>query len=224
MSCAIQQINPQPPSVLLTSSADSSKMKLLAFSFQEQQAATVTGVYRQFVYLVLVITSSAVVYIFQNGVLYRIDTATFWPFLANFGYFFLANLPTFWCISTVQNYAVAYLIWQIWTTAICVPTSGNWKLNNASQAGSTAPAYRIESITQSAAIKLRFYCTMLISATLILLVYLFSSNKYKIMCNLLHCSQRHLAVLIAPRGMTLFLLLDQPTNRVTSKLEKFRKE
>ena len=86
MSYAIQQINPQPPSVLLTSSADASKMKLLAFSFQEQQAATVTGVHRQFVYLILVNTSSAVVYIFQSGVLFSIENATF---LANFGYFFL---------------------------------------------------------------------------------------------------------------------------------------
>ena len=85
MSYAIQQINPQPPSVLLTSSADASKMKLLAFSLQEQQAATVTGVHRQFVYLVLVTTSSAVVYNFQSGVLFSIENATF---LANFGYFF----------------------------------------------------------------------------------------------------------------------------------------
>ena len=86
MIYAIQQINPQPPSVLLTSAADASKMKLLAFSLQEQQAATVTGVHRQFVYLV--ITSSAVVYIFQAGILFRIDNATFWPILADFGYFF----------------------------------------------------------------------------------------------------------------------------------------
>ena len=82
MSYAIQQINPQPPSVLLTSSADASKMKLLAFSLQEQQAATVTGVHRQFVYLILVNTSSAGVYIFQAGVLFSIENAKFWPFWA----------------------------------------------------------------------------------------------------------------------------------------------
>ena len=92
MSYAIQQINPQPPSVLLTSSADASKMKLLAFSLQEQQAATVTGVHRQFVYLVLVTTSSAVVYNFQSGVLFSIENATF---LANFGYFFFCEFRHF---------------------------------------------------------------------------------------------------------------------------------
>ena len=93
MSYAIQQINPQPPSVLLTSSADASKMKLLAFSLQEQQAATVTGVHRQFVYLVLVTTSSAVVYIFQASVpVFSIENATF---LANFGYFFFCEFRHF---------------------------------------------------------------------------------------------------------------------------------
>ena len=211
MSYAIQQINPQPPSVLLTSSADASKMKLLAFSLQEQQAATVTGVHRQFVYLVLVTTSSAVVYNFQSGVLFSIENATF---LANFGYFFFANLGTFWCTSSVLKLCSGVPNLTNMKCCNLWPTGGNWRLNSASQAGSTAPSYRIESITQSAA-------NLGSSVTSILLFLpFFSSIKYKIMCDLLHCSQRHLA----PRGMILFLLLDQQTNRVTSKLEKFRKK
>ena len=107
MSYAIQQINPQPPSVLLTSSADASKMKLLAFSLQEQQAATVTGVHQQFVYLILVNTSSAGVYIFQAGVLFSIENAKYSPTLANFDYF-VVKACTFWCILTDLNNAVVY--------------------------------------------------------------------------------------------------------------------